>query len=466
MKTFLFPLFFLSTFVFSQAESLNYVFDSEVYKTERTVSVFLPSSYKSADSTYTFAVAYLFDCQFTPYYDMVNSMMSYYEETGEGIPLIVIGIHTDNRWDEFVPVCGEESSENPQAAAKLSKFIEDEVIPIVESQYRVKNFRIGIGHSLGGTYVLQEAFKEKSLFNAVIAVSPNLTMCQEDLVQKGVEYFNEQTEKPRFFHTSIGTIGKMEQDFSKSLLRLDSMLKLNTDSKNYWNCEVLENHNHMTTFIPSFNAGYLALSSKLFLTDDELIRMAGRRESETSMHDQLIAFYEKRELFAGIPSSLTIDELMRCATTLGNYGESQACIDLCNSAKKIVSSESFSPEKKKEISELIEVRLERASFNLLATEAAELARVGRIKEAAERYQQAFDLGLIRATHHVRIAAVPVLTQAGNIEEAFKQLDLLANKFELGGNGSFINDPLCSPLHSDKRWKKYMDKLEKNGDLYR
>lgn len=466
MKTFLFPLLFLSSCTFAQSESLNYVFDSEVYKSERTVSVFLPSSYKSADSTYTFAVAYLFDCQFTPYYDMVNSMMSYYEETGEGIPLIVIGIHTDNRWDEFVPVCGEQSAENPEAAAKLSQFLEDEVIPIVESQYRVQNFRIGVGHSLGGSYVLYEAFKEKSLFNAVIAVSPNLTMCQEDLVQKGSDYFDQETNSPRFFYTSIGTIGNMENGFSKSLLRLDSLIETKTSTPNFWTCNVLEEHNHMTTFIPTFNAGYLALSSKLFLSDDALIQMAGRRESETSMYDQLTAFYAQREQFAGIPSSLTLDELMRCATTLGNYGESQACIDLCNSAKKILSTETHSPEKKKEISELIETRLERASFNLLAKEAAELANKGRIKEAAERYQQAFDMGLIRATHHVRIAAVPVLAQAGNIEEAFKQLELLANRFELGGNGSFINDPLCSPLHSDKRWQKYMDKLEKNGDLYR
>jgi len=74
--------------------------------------------------------------------------------------------------------------------------------------------------------------------------------------------------------------------------------------------------------------------------------------------------------------------------------------------------------------------------------------------------------LIRATHIVRMGAVPVLAQAGEIEEAFEQLDLLANKFELGSNGAFINDPLCKPLHKDKRWKKLMDKLAKNGELYR
>jgi hypothetical protein len=62
-------------------------------------------------------------------------------------------------------------------------------------------------------------------------------------------------------------------------------------------------------------------------------------------------------------------------------------------------------------------------------------------------------------------AIPVLAQAGKKEEAFEQLDLLANKFKLGSNEGLINDPLCEPLHKDKRWKKLMDKLAKNGELY-
>ena len=182
----LFSFFSISTLSFSQSKSLNYIFDSDVFNGERTISVFTPESYNSGDSAKKFNVAYLFDGQFQPYFSIVSSVMSYYEQTNEGLPLIIVGIHTfdDNRWAEFVPLCEGEQTENIEEADKLSYFLRKEVIPLIESKYRTTNFKIGIGHSLGGTFVINEIIKDSSLFNAVIAVSPNLTICNEQIIKK------------------------------------------------------------------------------------------------------------------------------------------------------------------------------------------------------------------------------------------------------------------------------------------
>jgi len=448
----------------SKSESLNYVFDSEVFKEERTISVFIPESYNSGDTTRKFNVAYLFDGQFQPYFSMASSIMSYYEQTNEGIPLIIVGIHTKNRWSEFVPICEEETTESIDGADKLSLFIKNEVIPLIESTYRTTSFNIGIGHSLGGTYVINEIIRDNSLFNAVIAVSPNLTMCNEQIIKKAKEFYTSQPNNLRFIYTSSGTIGDMENDFRNSLSRLDSLTtKVNLENM-YWNCDILDGDNHMTTFVPTFNAGYLELSSKLSLLEEGLLHMAD--DSTKSIVLQLNEFYKNLSSFSTEEHILSIDQIMKHATTLAQYGKNRACIKLCDYAKQRLEEEEISIEKKKEISEMIESRKIRTEFNALAQEARILETSGDYKAAGQLYKEAFDLNLIRATHIVRIGAVPVLTQAGDIEEAFKQLDLLANKFELGSNGAFINDPLCEPLHKDKRWKKLMDKLEKNGELYR
>lgn len=448
----------------SKSESLDYVFDSEVFNDERTISVFIPESYNSGDTTRKFNVAYLFDGQFQPYFSMVSSITSYYEQTNEGIPLIIVGIHTKNRWGEFVPLCEEETTQSIEGADKLTLFLKSEVIPLIESTYRTTRFKIGIGHSLGGTFVINEIVRDNSLFNAVIAVSPNLTMCNEQIIKKAKEFYTSQPNNLRFIHTSSGTVGEMENDFRNSLTRLDSITTKANLEKMYWNCDILNGDNHMTTFVPTFNAGYLELSSKLSLLDEGLLQMAD--DSTASIVVQLNEFYKNLSNFSTEEHTLSIDQIMKHATTLAQYGKNRACIKLCDYAILKLEDEDISTEKKKEVSEMIKSRKIRAEFNALAQKATILATSGDYKAASKLYKEAFDLNLIRATHIVRMGAIPVLAQAGEIEEAFKQLDLLANRFELGSNGAFINDPLCEPLHKDNRWKKLMDKLAKNEELYR
>ena len=249
----------ISCFTFSQSksESVDYIFDSEIFQEERTISVFIPEAYNSSDSTAKYNVAYLFDGQFQPYFSMISSIMSYYEQTNEGVPLIIVSIHTTNRWGEFVPLCEEEKTENIEGADKLSLFLKNEVIPLIESNYRTTNFKIGIGHSLGGTFVINEIIKDNSLFNAVIAVSPNLTMCNQQIIKKAKEFYIANLDNRRFIYTTAGTVGDMENNFRESLVQLDSITTKMHLKKMYWNYEVQDGHNHMTTFVPTFDAGYL-----------------------------------------------------------------------------------------------------------------------------------------------------------------------------------------------------------------
>ena len=456
----------ISCFTFSQSksESVDYIFDSEIFQEERTISVFIPEAYNSSDSTAKYNVAYLFDGQFQPYFSMISSIMSYYEQTNEGVPLIIVSIHTTNRWGEFVPLCEEEKTENIEGADKLSLFLKNEVIPLIESNYRTTNFKIGIGHSLGGTFVINEIIKDNSLFNAVIAVSPNLTMCNQQIIKKAKEFYIANLDNRRFIYTAAGTVGDMENNFGESLVQLDSITTKMHLKKMYWNYEVQDGHNHMTTFVPTFDAGYLKVSSKLSLLDSDLQVMSN--DSTSSIVPLIINFYDELSSFSQEHYELSIDQIMKHATTLAQLGKYRACIDLCEYASEKLDKEDFALDKKKEIAEMIVSRKIRAEFNALAQEANKFTIEGDYVNASNLYIKAFAMDLIRATHLVRMDAVPVLAQAGKIEEAFVQLDLLANKFALGGNGNFINDPLCEPLHKDKRWKKLMDKLAKNGELYR
>ena len=220
----------------------------------------------------------------------------------------------------------------------------------------------------------------------------------------------------------------------------------------------------MTTFVPTFNNGYLALSSKLMLLNVQLIQMT--EDSTHSITEELIAFYDELSSFTKEEQKLSVDQIMKYEKTLAYFKKYDACVDLCRYASEKLETEDIPNSEKQKMAKLISHKQIRAEFNAVAYKAYKLAQIGDYTNASKLYIEAFDMDLIRATHLVRMDAVPVLAQAGEIEEAFKQLDLLANKFELGGNGRFINDELCKPLHKDKRWNKLMAKLEKNTKKYK
>ena len=467
MKCLLFSIFTILLFYSfgqSTSESVDYVFDSEIFQEERTVSVFLPVEYNSGDSTQEFAVAYLFDAQFQPYFAMVTSMMSYYEQSNEGIPVIVVGIHSKDRWGEFVPVPKDQDSSTTAGANKLTQFLTREVFPLIDTNYRSSNFSIGVGHSLGGTYVINEIFQENSIFNAVIAVSPNLTMYDEQILTDATTFLNNNPENRRFIYASVGTEGAMELDFKTSVMRLDSICTATSFEHMYWKFDLLQNENHMTTFVPTFNSGYLDLSSQLMLLDEQLVAMADN--FSLSIEENLITFYNDLSTFSGKSHALSVDILMKHASTLSQYGRHKSCAEICQLALERLENENLSTDKKSEVKEMIESRLQRAEFNQLVENARTFALSEDYTSASEIYIKAFDMNVIRGTHLIRMDAVPVLAQAGKLEAAFTQLDLLANTFELGSNGRFIKDPRCEPLHKDKRWEQLMTKLAENGELYK
>ena len=467
-------LFFLFSFIaiisisFAQSntETLDYTFDSKTFNDKRTISIFLPPAYIEDEDSKNFAVAYLFDGQFSPYFNMVNSMISYYEQSDEGVPLIVVSIHTNNRWGEFVPINErkEKDSNSVEGADKLSLFLKDEVIPYIDSNYRTKEFKIGIGHSLGGTFVVNEVVKENSIFNAVIAASPNLTMYNEQILDNASKYFENSPDNHRFIYTSAGDFGAMENRFRKSVIKLDSICK-SADLKNmYWNFLSLENHNHMTTFVPTFNYGYIALSSKLMLLNEQLLQMT--EDTNSSITADLKRFYNDRMSFCDGEQELDLELVMKTANRLNQLYKFKESADLYAYASELLEKEDLSKHKKKKLAKKISSKKLRADFYTLAIEAKQYAEKGDYEKASALYLEAFDLDLIKATHYIRMDAVPVLAQAGKVDEAFTQLDLLANRYKLGGNDAFIDDKLCEPLHKDQRWTELMDKLAKNAELYK
>ena len=151
---------------------------SEVLDEEREVIIDVPDSYyRNTDqaypvvyvlggSTLTFSVASTVD------------LMSRIEAMPEAIVVGIPNPSQDTRQRDLTPPFMlrdlDEADSELGAADEYLSFIEHEVVPLVEGQYRTSNFRMVVGHSREGLCVMYSLMTRPSLFDARFVHSPAL----------------------------------------------------------------------------------------------------------------------------------------------------------------------------------------------------------------------------------------------------------------------------------------------------
>lgn len=446
LSTFLaifFPLFLFSQNIQAGEKDL----ESSVYDTTRTITVYLPEAYFTDDST-NFPVAYLFDGQFPPYLLMARGAMEYYSQTGESMAMIIVAIHSHDRREELIAMKDQTpKSITNYGAERLSDHLREEVIPFVESNYRTNTFRLGVGHSLGGSYVLNELFEENSLFNGVIAASPNLALYDEQIVSKIKSYLKHRPKTNKYVFVAVGDEGDMENRFKNSLENLDLIIS-EMELPNFdWNYGRLENENHMTTFLRTFDDGLNHLSDKWWISDEIIELLTEAEDLEQALKNR----FADQESFTGEQMDFTFENIQKITRRLSKLEEYETAIATLAVAEKCSDADtSWIPKvrdyyKFKSITDQADLALENEEF----------------QKASEHYLIAMDMGLIKGTHRERARAIQSFAQTGHFEEAFKQLSLLETKFGWRGRASFENNELMKPLHDDPRWEELMVEFDKN-----
>ena len=182
------------------------VVKSQVLGEERTVLVRTPAGY--ARSSERFPVLYMTDGD--SHIQHTSGTISFLARNGRMPEMIVVGITNTDRTRDLTPTRVDQPG-NPNAhfptsggADKFLKFVETELIPLVESKYRTQPYRVLAGHSLGGLFALHTMFTRPELFNSYIAVSPSLQWDNFALIGRAKEFFEGRKELNRTLFTSLG----------------------------------------------------------------------------------------------------------------------------------------------------------------------------------------------------------------------------------------------------------------------
>ncbi|MEP6903584.1 MAG: alpha/beta hydrolase-fold protein, partial [Actinomycetota bacterium] len=225
----------------------QYKINSLALGEERTILVRVPSNYELTDER--FPVIYMTDAH-PPQNAMMAGIIEQQAWSGMMPEMILVGIQNTNRSRDLTPTDDGKGGQ-VGGASKFLQFIETEVIPLVEKNYRTQPFRIFAGHSLGGLFAVYAFAARPDLFNAYIAASPVLDWDKDYVIKLVEELFKQNKDWKKTMFISIGN----EPDYVKGFNAFQDLLKKAKPKNFEYEFREFKDENHASSVLPSYYAG-------------------------------------------------------------------------------------------------------------------------------------------------------------------------------------------------------------------
>lgn len=188
-------------------------FDSKSFPFKRPILIFTPEGYDS--NIYSdYDVIYVFDSQWRSRFGLVHDLMHYgcQEEATpneDARQYIVVGVASPISIPEYnygrnsdfyslpinIPI-PEGTTEEFFCAPKFKKFLKEELMPYIDSNYRTTGHTLAVGHSLSASFII-DALETEDMFDDYIALSPNFEWDNQIWADRLIN-FNFNDGKPRY----------------------------------------------------------------------------------------------------------------------------------------------------------------------------------------------------------------------------------------------------------------------------
>lgn len=266
---------------FAQAKDsmqISRTIPSTFFGKDREIMISFPYGYyRRTEERYP--VAYVFDAQSESLFLYTASLIQHLALTQSLEPMIVVGIKSDYRQFEFTPKNFTDEpykrwSERAKigGADSLLHHLESEVFPYIEQHFRTAPVRLGLGHSLGGTFVSWCLAQTARTFDAIIAVSPNYDYDKEQLVTTMKNYVLNKNMRPSFVYLARGKKDRYETLFATGIEKVVSFIREKKPANLQLNYEVLDVNNHGNTFLTGFINGLTAYHKSIYGKADNTVK--------------------------------------------------------------------------------------------------------------------------------------------------------------------------------------------------
>ncbi|MFI1773264.1 alpha/beta hydrolase-fold protein [Thalassobellus citreus] len=249
---------------------------SKTLNESRDIYIQLPDSY-NAEVNKTYPVAYILDGElFLP---IVSNVQSFY--SGGFIPeMVLIGISNaksrtrDLTTSKITSKYGMPFNEENGGAANFLKFIKEELVPYVESNYRVTNYRTLIGHSYGGLFGVYTLINDPDVFANYLCIDPSLDWDNQKVLKQAEAVLSKNDFSKKSLYVSLSgqlhmqnpniTIDNVMKDttdftvFSRSNLMLSNIIEKHEQNGLNYTWQFYANDIHGTIPLPSIKDGLLS----------------------------------------------------------------------------------------------------------------------------------------------------------------------------------------------------------------
>ncbi|WP_418636313.1 alpha/beta hydrolase [Winogradskyella sp.] len=306
-----------------QSQAIYKTIDSERLGATRELKIQLPRNYNPDEKrTYPLIVVLDGDYLFEPVAGNID-----YQSYWEDIPdCIVVGINqADTRPEDLF--YDDENYFPKDSGAQFYEFIVAELLPYIEKNYKASNFRIIFGHDLSANFINYYLFKDKPIFRAYIAFSPEFAPEMISRLQQRLSILTEQT----FYY--MATADADIKALRASTLKADSLISAIQNEKLLYKFDDFKDANHYALVgrgIPKALNEIFGLFKPINAKEykEKLIPFEG------SPYDYLIKKYEDIEHFYGFEKELIENDIRAIAAASNKKDDIDSLEKLAKLVKK------------------------------------------------------------------------------------------------------------------------------------
>ena len=315
----------------SQPEQFqNRIVDSIFSKTlseSRDFWVRLPDNFQP-DNDEKYAVIYLMDG-----FSLESTLEAVYGNYwGHYLPhMILVGIsNRKNRTRDLTTSQikmrrGSAFDSETGGAETFTKFMEEELIPYIDSNYPTMAYRTLIGHSYAGLFTLNMLVNHKHLFQNYIAIDPSLDWDDQKLLKETKEKLKTESYEGKSLYVSLAaeqlhmwneeiTMENIMDDsseftlFARSIIEFSNYTKSQKQNGLNFSWKVYNEDLHGTVPLPSIRDGLIFLFEWYQFKSPQKYN-----NPETPIEELVSLLKEQEQIYTehfGVPTAPMIDEML------------------------------------------------------------------------------------------------------------------------------------------------------------
>ena len=180
--------------------------------------------------------------------ELVSSMLRRLHVSNGSNEHVVVGVKSTNRLNDLAPTVNMDPRGPVGAgggADAFLNFIEMELVPLINKQYRTTEHKTISGHSVGGLLVIHAFHSRPSLFQAHLAFSPAVWWGKNETAEATKNYILSGKNTESYLYLNIGT----ESGFMRGIYdSFTETLTRNRSTDLFLKTEVYQDSDHDFTF--------------------------------------------------------------------------------------------------------------------------------------------------------------------------------------------------------------------------